>query len=173
MVQTYDERWAPAGLAQYGIDPDGVAIRLDWSAQELSAARLTSMEDWSPDGKRVLASSGDDPGFFVIDLEHGTRRKLLDAYEPETLQAAAWLPDGKRFLIKVAKSGAVSGIAAHFRGKKLKDLGQSELDAAARTALRLAGAPSVADGASARRCGRARWVLHSLCSRRAARPPRK
>lgn len=38
-----------------------------------------------------------------------------------------------RFLIKVSTSGKVSGIAAHFRGKLLKDLGQSDLDTAART----------------------------------------
>ncbi|WP_245423662.1 tyrosine-type recombinase/integrase [Rhizobium subbaraonis] len=60
---------------------------------------------------------------------HG--RKATVTFEEAT---EAYLAAGgsDRFLIKISKTGKMSGIAAHFRGKFLKDLGQSDLDAAAR-----------------------------------------
>ncbi|MDI6838287.1 MAG: integrase, partial [Rhizobiaceae bacterium] len=60
---------------------------------------------------------------------HG--KKALVTFEEA---ANAYLEAGgsPRFLIKVSRSGKVSGIAAHFRGKLLKDLGQADLDNAAR-----------------------------------------
>lgn len=61
---------------------------------------------------------------------HG--KKALITFEEA---AESYIASGgsERFLIKVSPStGKVSGIVAHFRGKLLKDLTQSDLDAAAR-----------------------------------------
>lgn len=61
---------------------------------------------------------------------HG--KKALFTFEEA---AESYIASGgsERFLIKVSPStGKVSGIVAHFRGKLLKDLTQSDLDAAAR-----------------------------------------
>lgn len=66
---------------------------------------------------------------LLAESVHG--KKALVTFEEA---ADAYIASGgsSRFLIKVSPEGKVSGIAAHFRGKLLKDLGQADLDMAAR-----------------------------------------
>jgi hypothetical protein len=95
VVKTYDARWTPAGLAQYEIDPEGVALRLEWSVQEPAGSRLVSMEDWSPDGRRVLASGGDpDLGFFMIDMSSARGESCSTLTTPRSFRPRRGCPTG-------------------------------------------------------------------------------
>ncbi|TDK35208.1 integrase [Rhizobium deserti] len=68
-------------------------------------------------------------GRLLAESVHG--KKALITFE-EAADAYIAAGGSSRFLIKVSPKGKISGIAAHFRGKFLKDLGQEDLDRAAR-----------------------------------------
>lgn len=66
---------------------------------------------------------------LLAESVHG--RKALITFE-EAADAYIAAGGSSRFLIKVSPQGKVTGVAAHFRGKLLKNIGQNDLDLAAR-----------------------------------------
>lgn len=65
---------------------------------------------------------------LLAESIHG--KKALVTFE-EAAESYVEAGGSVRFLIKVSKSGKVSGITAHFRGRLMKDLTQSDLDKSA------------------------------------------
>ncbi|MDM9619115.1 site-specific integrase [Rhizobium sp. S96] len=92
-------------------------------------------------GKSVFESTGTSDRKIAEEIRIKAEARLLDesvhgkrALVTFDEAADSYLESGgsEKYLIKVSKDGKVSGVAAHFRGKLLKDLGQSDLDAAGR-----------------------------------------
>ncbi len=92
-------------------------------------------------GQSVFESTGTSDRKVAEDIRIKAEARLLDesvhgkrALVTFDEAADSYLEAGgsQKYLIKVAKDGTASGVAVHFRGRLLKDLGQSDLDAAAR-----------------------------------------
>ncbi len=82
-------------------------VRADGTGQHL-LTRDAATAAWSPTGERILFAG--HRGIFVVDLENGTRRRLIkdDESEPE---GPSWSPDGKRIVFSRTdlRFGAASG----------------------------------------------------------------
>jgi Tol biopolymer transport system component len=86
----------------YVVRPDGTGLR-----------RLTSGSnvgpDWSPDGRRIAWSCGDD--ICVMDADGKHKRVVTNAARTNGDESPAWAPDGKRLVFARAPAG--SGLALY------------------------------------------------------------
>jgi Tol biopolymer transport system component len=100
--------WSPEGGHVAIQTPEPAVLLLDARTLQLRRVAAGQFKAWSPDGRYIAVSSGNDSALRIVDVSSGVSRDLVQAasrgFGDQTI---AWSPDGRWLAAWVAEYGGL------------------------------------------------------------------